>query len=142
MSNSQSFFVPSYEESPDPWGPLVDWVLSCVPDGIILLEGDLGAGKTSFVQAVARKLGYAGPVLSPTYGLIAAYPEIRLIHGDLYRIESPQELSGLGLEESEGTRIFLEWGAQFQSFLYPCRILIKIECQKDSLGRIALCQIL
>lgn len=71
---------------------------------VVLLRGGLGAGKTCFAQGVARGLGVAGTVPSPTYILVAEYPDARvpLGHVDLYRIERPDEVAALGLEERVG----------------------------------------
>lgn len=68
---------------------------------LVTLEGDLGAGKTSMVQAICRGLGVAEPVTSPTFALIHEYtvPRARVVHCDLYRLESPQAVASLGLDE-------------------------------------------
>ncbi|MBE9252038.1 tRNA (adenosine(37)-N6)-threonylcarbamoyltransferase complex ATPase subunit type 1 TsaE [Dolichospermum sp. LEGE 00240] len=66
---------------------------------VILLEGDLGAGKTTLVQGIGKGLGIIDSIVSPTFTLINEYPEgrIPLYHLDLYRLE-PQEVTGLNLE--------------------------------------------
>ncbi len=79
---------------------------------LLLLEGDLGAGKTTFVRGVARGAGSLAHVASPTFQLVRVYPgRIQLAHVDLYRIESGAELAGLGLEEllDQGA-VVVEWG--------------------------------
>ncbi len=89
----------------------------CLPAGqaplVVHLEGDLGAGKTSFARAMLRALGEAGPVRSPTYGLVAEYdtPRGRVVHMDLYRLRSPGELGTLGLADLlPGSLLWLvEW---------------------------------
>ncbi|MDX1632812.1 MAG: tRNA (adenosine(37)-N6)-threonylcarbamoyltransferase complex ATPase subunit type 1 TsaE [Thermoanaerobaculia bacterium] len=83
------------------------------PDGILLLEGDLGAGKTVLVQGLGGGLGIPEEqIQSPSYTLVRRHqgPERSLIHVDLYRLE-PEEALGLGLEEileSPGIKVF-EW---------------------------------
>lgn len=69
------------------------------PGTIILLTGDLGAGKTTLVQGIGKGLGITDPIVSPTFTLINEYLEgsIPLYHLDLYRLE-PQEVIGLNLE--------------------------------------------
>lgn len=84
------------------------------PGGVLLLVGDLGAGKTTFTQALAKVLGVARPVTSPTFTLANAYPLPHggaLVHMDLYRLASPQGLYDLGLEEAleDGARVVIEW---------------------------------
>ena len=65
---------------------------------VVALVGPLGAGKTTFVQALAAGLGIRSPVVSPTFTILAEIDE-RLLHGDLYRVE-PHELAGIGFEEA------------------------------------------
>ncbi|WP_287128671.1 tRNA (adenosine(37)-N6)-threonylcarbamoyltransferase complex ATPase subunit type 1 TsaE [Candidatus Cyanaurora vandensis] len=84
----------------------------CLPAGLfLLLDGELGSGKTTFVQGLARGLGIVETVTSPTFALIHAYPEgvPPLIHCDLYRLE-PEQVWGLGLQEdNEGGITVIEW---------------------------------
>ncbi|MEY2853717.1 MAG: ATP-binding protein yjeE [Pseudomonadota bacterium] len=80
---------------------------------IVYLEGELGAGKTSFARGLLRALGEKGAVRSPTYGLMAQYslPAGRVLHLDLYRLRSPEELEALALRDHlAGNRLWLiEW---------------------------------
>src|SRR6478735_7690914 len=68
---------------------------------VIGLMGDLGAGKTQFVKGFARGLGYAGRVASPTFALVNEYSggRLPLHHLDLYRLDTPEQIRGAGLEE-------------------------------------------
>ena len=79
---------------------------------IVLLRGELGAGKTTFVRGVAKGTGSAALVASPTFQLVRVYPgRVRLAHVDLYRIENLVELADLGLEEhAENGAVVVEWG--------------------------------
>ena len=79
---------------------------------IVLLSGELGAGKTTFVRGVARGTGSATPVASPTFQLVRVYPgRTQLAHVDLYRIEKPSELADLGLDElADQGAVVVEWG--------------------------------
>src|SRR5450759_1280504 len=79
---------------------------------MVLLTGELGAGKTTFVRGVARGTGSPAPVASPTFQLVRVYPgRVQLAHVDLYRIETPSELGDLGLDEllDQGA-VVVEWG--------------------------------
>jgi tRNA threonylcarbamoyladenosine biosynthesis protein TsaE len=80
----------------------------------IALVGDLGAGKTTFVQGVAAGAGYAGPVTSPTFTLVHEYAggRVAIAHAYLYRIEHARELPELGLDEVAGALI-VEWADRF-----------------------------
>jgi tRNA threonylcarbamoyladenosine biosynthesis protein TsaE len=86
---------------------------------IVLLTGELGAGKTTFVRGVALGTGSAAPVASPTFQLVRVYPgRVQLAHVDLYRIESPTELADLGLEElADAGAVVVEWGDRLISSL-------------------------
>jgi tRNA threonylcarbamoyladenosine biosynthesis protein TsaE len=80
---------------------------------LVVLTGELGAGKTTFVSGVLRALGHAGPVRSPTYTLIEPY-ELSgraVVHGDLYRLRHPDELEDIGLRDllQPGSMVFVEW---------------------------------
>jgi tRNA threonylcarbamoyladenosine biosynthesis protein TsaE len=89
---------------------------SLTPGSVILLEGDLGAGKTTLVQGIGKGLGIIEPIVSPTFTLINEYTEGRLplYHLDLYRLE-PQEVATLNLESYwEGVEVIsgivaIEW---------------------------------
>ncbi len=70
------------------------------PGLTLALTGELGAGKTAFVQGIGEGLAVEGPVLSPTFVLVSEHAgRLPLLHADLYRLE-PAELPGLGLEEA------------------------------------------
>jgi len=79
---------------------------------VVLLTGELGAGKTTFVRGVAQGIGSTADVASPTFQLVRVYPgRVQLAHVDLYRIESGAELRDLGLEElAEAGAVVVEWG--------------------------------
>lgn len=79
---------------------------------VVLLTGELGAGKTTFVRGVARGAGSPAAVASPTFQLVRVYPgRVRLAHVDLYRIEDGAELGDLGLDELAGEgAVLVEWG--------------------------------
>jgi len=80
---------------------------------VIWLQGDLGAGKTTFARALIHALGYKGRVKSPTYGLLEQYElaSLQVLHLDLYRIGDPDELEFLGLSDllDEQTILLIEW---------------------------------
>ncbi len=101
---------------------------------LIILHGDLGAGKTTLVKGIAEGLQAASQddVTSPTFTLIHEYrgPEVALYHVDLYRIETERELATLGLDEifaGEGNLVIIEWGEKFPRLMAECDAEIRIE---------------
>jgi tRNA threonylcarbamoyladenosine biosynthesis protein TsaE len=88
---------------------------------IVLLRGDLGAGKTTLVKGIAEAFSAAAQedVTSPTFTLVHEYrgPERTLYHIDLYRIETERELYTLGLDDhinEDGNILLIEWGEKFE----------------------------
>ncbi len=101
---------------------------------MVILRGDLGAGKTTLVKGIAEGLEAASQddVTSPTFTLIHEFrgPEVNLFHVDLYRVETPRELDTLGLDElfaEEGNLVLLEWGEKFPRFMKERDMEISIE---------------
>ena len=86
------------------------------PGDVVLLKGELGAGKTTFVRGVARGTGSSAPVASPTFQLVRIYPgRVKLAHVDLYRVEDLSELRDLGLDELAGDgAVVVEWGDRLE----------------------------
>lgn len=87
---------------------------------VVSLTGDLGAGKTTFVQGAADGLGVGEPVLSPTFTLVREYEgRLPVTHMDVYRLDRIQDVLDLGFEElmDRGGILFLEWGDAIESLL-------------------------
>lgn len=93
------------------------------PRSIVALEGNLGAGKTTFAQAVARGLGVTEPATSPTYALVHRYEGRRgpVFHLDCYRLRRPEEAADLDWEGllAEGDALLVEWPEKAGSWLPP-----------------------
>ena len=99
-----------------------------IPPRVMILSGDLGAGKTTLVKGIATALGAAEPdeVTSPTFTLVHEYsgtqngkPDgnpVKLLHLDLYRLDTERQLEPLGLEEMQtpDALILIEWGREIQ----------------------------
>jgi tRNA threonylcarbamoyladenosine biosynthesis protein TsaE len=101
------------------------------PPALVLLIGDLGAGKTTLVKGVAAGLGVADPadIVSPTFSLVHEYEgEPKLYHLDLYRLDRAPELDTLGLDDlwRERAIVLVEWGDKFAEQLPADRIEIRL----------------
>lgn len=102
-------------------------------DDVLLLLGDMGAGKTAFAQGFGEGLGVDEPVTSPTFNLVHTYDTGRLVlhHADLYRLDRTSEVSDLGLAELvEGDGVLLiEWGEPAADLLTD-RLVVRLEYSK------------
>jgi tRNA threonylcarbamoyladenosine biosynthesis protein TsaE len=99
------------------------------PRDVVSLTGDLGAGKTTFVQGAAAGLNVTEPVLSPTFTLVRRYRgTIPVYHLDVYRLERLQEVLDVGLDEilDEGAVVFIEWGDAIDPLLPPEHLQVEL----------------
>ena len=101
---------------------------------MVILHGDLGAGKTTLVKGIAEGLKAASQddVTSPTFTLIHEYRglDVTLYHVDLYRIDTQRELETLGLDEllaEDRNLVLIEWGEKFPRLTTECDAVIRIE---------------
>jgi tRNA threonylcarbamoyladenosine biosynthesis protein TsaE len=95
-----------------------------LPGDVLLLDGDLGAGKTTFTQGLARAMGVGEAPTSPTFSLVRSYPTafgVELIHVDVYRLDNLSEIIALGLPEmlEDGAVAVIEWGHKAAPALGP-----------------------
>jgi tRNA threonylcarbamoyladenosine biosynthesis protein TsaE len=103
------------------------------PPKLVLLRGDLGAGKTTLVKGIAAAFEAAAEedVTSPTFTLVHEYrgPRAKLYHIDLYRIDTQRELETLGLDDlrSENSILLIEWGEKFPRLLRERDVEIALE---------------
>ena len=103
---------------------------------VVLLIGNLGAGKTTFTKGMVEALGVgsANEVSSPTFTLIHEYGDpVRVYHIDLYRLDEPREVASLGLDElfDRDAVVLIEWGERFPQLMPAERIEVHIEYEAD-----------
>ena len=114
------------------------------PPLIIMLRGDLGAGKTTLVKGIAEGFAaaQASDVTSPTFTLIHEYrgPRATLYHIDLYRIDTDRDLETLGLDDLLGPQsiLLIEWGEKFARWRRDCNLEIALERLGETDRRIRL----
>jgi tRNA threonylcarbamoyladenosine biosynthesis protein TsaE len=112
------------------------------PPKLVLLRGDLGAGKTTLVKGIAAAFEAAAEedVTSPTFTLIHEYrgPRATLFHIDLYRIDTQRELETLGLDDlrSDNSILLIEWGEKFPGLLKERDVEISLERAAETSRRI------
>jgi tRNA threonylcarbamoyladenosine biosynthesis protein TsaE len=113
------------------------------PPRLVLLRGDLGAGKTTLVKGIAAGFGAAEEedVTSPTFTLVHEYrgPRANLYHIDLYRVDTMHELETLGLDDlraEKGSVLLIEWGEKFPRLVRERDVEISLERDGESGRRI------
>ena len=112
------------------------------PGDVVALEGGLGAGKTTLARAIIAALGYEQEVPSPTFTIIETYdaPPLRVpvVHADFYRLERPDELEEIGLDDyREGAALIAEWPDHAGGFAHEAGCL-SILLERADEGRIAI----
>lgn len=102
------------------------------PGDTVRVSGDLGAGKTCFIQGICTGLGIAEPVTSPTFTLVNEYVgqhgRVPVAHFDLYRLDDPESVLDLGFDEYLDACVCLvEWGDKFPGIMPSDAVTVRIE---------------
>ncbi len=115
-----SFEVHSVEET---WELARQLAAELKPGDILCLEGDLGAGKTTFTQGLAAALGVGGRVTSPTFCIVQEHrsPTCLLVHMDLYRLHGEDDVLAIGWEDylAQGAILVVEWPERASTLIPP-----------------------
>lgn len=112
------------------------------PGDVVALSGDLGAGKTCFVQGAAAALGVDRPVTSPTFMLVKTYPDARipLVHVDVYRLQRHHDVLDLGEDVFATDAVtFLEWADAILPLLPDDHLAVELRLDPDSDRRTIVC---
>lgn len=107
------------------------------PGDLVVLTGDLGAGKTTFTQGLAEGLSVRGPITSPTFVIARVHPSLvggpALVHVDAYRVGSGLELDDLDLDADLATSVtVVEWGAGLAERLSPSRLEVTLRADPET----------
>lgn len=105
-------------------------IISQLQQKIILFEGEMGAGKTTFIKVLLQEMGTTDEISSPTFSIVNEYeiPEGKVFHFDLYRIKSEEEALDFGVEEYlySGEYCFIEWPDKISGLLPEKHHTVKI----------------
>ncbi|KFF07631.1 tRNA (adenosine(37)-N6)-threonylcarbamoyltransferase complex ATPase subunit type 1 TsaE [Chryseobacterium luteum] len=104
------------------WQSVVEKIFPQLQHNILLLKGNLGAGKTTFTQFLLKNLGSEDEVNSPTYSIVNEYntPKGKIYHFDLYRLKNIEEVYDIGIEEylDNAFLCIIEWPEVYEEELY------------------------
>lgn len=118
----QTIFMQFNIKNISDWQNVVDSILPELKHNILLLKGNLGAGKTTFTQFLLKNLGSTDEVNSPTYSIVNEYnsPKGKIYHFDLYRLKNIEEVYDIGIEEylDNAFLCIIEWPEVYEDELY------------------------
>jgi len=143
MRRDREFVTRSPEETIDLGRQLAP---ELVPPSLVLLQGELGAGKTTLVKGIVEEYSVTNreQVTSPTFTLIHEYrsPRVDIYHIDLYRVDTPRELETLAIDDLFGPRslILIEWGEKFERFQRGSDVKILMERTGENDRKISIIQ--
>jgi tRNA threonylcarbamoyladenosine biosynthesis protein TsaE len=122
---------------------VAEQILAQEPEKVVLFNGPMGAGKTTLIKSLARKLGVNDAVSSPTFSIVNEYRTAtgdKLFHFDAYRLRDENEAYNIGMDEYlySGDRCFIEWAEKIPGLIPEKHTIVTISVEKDGLRKIAL----
>lgn len=122
---------------------VAEQILAQDPEKVLLFNGPMGAGKTTLIKSLARKLGVTDAVSSPTFSIVNEYRTSggdKIFHFDAYRLNDENEAYNIGMDEYlySGEWCFIEWAEKIPNLIPEKHSVINISIQKDGLRKIAL----
>ena len=133
------FEVSSVEET---WALAKELAKELKPGDVVCLEGDLGAGKTTFTQGLATALGVPGRVTSPTFCIVQEHqsPDVLFVHMDLYRLHGEEDVEAIGWEDylSRGAIVAVEWPERAGSLIPLSAYYVGIHHVEEEKRKIAI----
>ena len=134
---TKTYIVRSVEET---WQAAAEVAKLLKPGMVVALHGDLGAGKTTFVQGLGFALGLHRPVTSPTFTITTEYqtPAFKLVHMDLYRLTGPDDLLTIGYPEyiETGAVVAVEWPERAGDLIPPDALHVTFSLTDDQDTRV------
>ncbi|MCH7410310.1 tRNA (adenosine(37)-N6)-threonylcarbamoyltransferase complex ATPase subunit type 1 TsaE [Belliella sp. DSM 111904] len=122
-------------------------VESCEDELIWVFRGQMGAGKTTLIKAIAKQFGITEVVTSPTFSIVNEYvneDREKFFHFDFYRIDDQEEVLEIGVEEYfySGSRCWIEWAEKIPDYIPESFILINLEVDKSEVREISISKII
>ena len=115
--------------------PIAKEILTNLKHKVVLFEGELGAGKTSFIKVLVKEMGSSDEVSSPTFSIVNEYelPNGKVFHFDLYRIKTEEEALDFGIDEylDSGNFCFIEWPDKISDLLPDDFHTVKIIAEEN-----------
>lgn len=121
-------------------------LLAANPEKVILFNGVMGAGKTTFIKALCRALGVADPTASPTFSLVNEYhgrDGAKIFHFDVYRLKNESEAFDFGMDEylDSGDWCFIEWAEKIPSLLPDRYSVVDLTVLEDGKRKLTLSKV-
>jgi len=115
---------------------VADQLVNVLPKGVVLVNGEMGSGKTTLISEICRQLGVVDEPMSPTYAIINEYHSVNhgpVYHIDCYRLESEKEAVDIGMEDYlfSGQYCFIEWSENIRKLLPDNYVRVNVQAREN-----------